>query len=78
MNSSIARLWPLALLCAAALALPSAELRSQGPVPPDLVNQLRALGQRNEEILKKQEEQIKVLDELIQEARDAKAFSKRG
>ena len=78
MKTSFSRFWPLALLCAGALLLPSAELRSQGVVPPDLVNQLRTLGQKNEEIIRKQEEQIKILDELIQEAQQAKAFSKRG
>ncbi len=64
----------LALLC----VLPSSELRSQTAIPPDVFEALQQIAVRNQEIIQKQGEMVRGLDEILNDARQAKIFSKRG
>jgi hypothetical protein len=70
------------LLFAAAIAifvtLPSTEVRSQTAVSSGVFDALTQLAARNQEILQKQEDTIRALDDVLQEAKQAKIFSKRG
>lgn len=69
----------LALLAGAALlCLPSGEVHSQLAPGMDFFKQLQDLALKNDEIIKRQEETIKTVDDLLQEAKQARIFSKRG
>lgn len=65
---------PIALL----VALPSAQVQSQTAVPQEVFDALMQVAARNQEILQKQDETIRSLDDILNEARQAKIFSKRG
>lgn len=65
-------------LVALLVALPSAQVRSQTTVPQEVFDALMQIAARNQEILQKQEESIRSLDDILNEARQAKIFSKRG
>jgi hypothetical protein len=65
-------------LIALFVALPSAQVHSQTAVAGDVFDALTQLAARNQEILQKQEETIRSLDDALNEARQAKIFSKRG
>jgi len=67
----------LALL-ALLVALPSSQVHSQVSIPPDVYDSLTQLAARNQEILQKQEDTIRALEDALNEARQAKIFSKRG
>lgn len=64
----------IALFC----ALPSAQVQSQTSIPGDVFDSLQQIVIRNQEIIQKQEEQLRGLDEILSDARQAKIFSKRG
>ncbi len=78
MNSRFLRTSALLALVAVFIALPSSQVRSQTSVPPDVFEALAQLAARNQEILQHQEETIRSLDDALNEARQAKIFSKRG
>ena len=65
-------------LIALFVALPSAQVRSQSAIPADVFDALTQLAARNQDILQKQEETIRSLDDALNEARQAKIFTKRG
>ena len=74
---SFRRLGFLALI-ALLVALPSSQVQSQTAVSQDVFDALVQLAARNQEILQKQDETIRTLDDVLNEARQAKIFSKRG
>lgn len=78
MNSRILRTLGFLGLVALLVALPSSQVRSQTSVPPDVFDVLVQLAARNQDILQKQEDTIRSLDDTLNEARQAKIFSKRG
>jgi len=65
-------------LIALLVALPSAQVQSQTNVPQEVFDALMQIAARNQEILQKQDETIRSLDDILNEARQAKIFSKRG
>ena len=77
-NFRLLRSFAFAGLIALLVALPSAQVQSQTAVSQDVFDALVQLAARNQEILQKQEESIRSLDDILNEARQAKAFSKRG
>jgi hypothetical protein len=78
MNSRFLRPFAFIGLLALFLALPSSQVHSQTAVPADVFDALVQLAGRNQEILQKQDETIRSLDDVLNEARQAKIFSKRG
>ena len=65
-------------LVALLVALPSAQVQSQTAVSQEVFDALMQIAARNQEILQKQDESIRSLDDILNEARQAKIFSKRG
>jgi hypothetical protein len=78
MNSRLLRSSAFLGLIALFVALPSSQVRSQTAVPPDVFDALVQLAARNQDILQKQEDTIRSLEDTLNEARQAKSFSKRG
>ena len=78
MHSRLLRTSAFLGLIALFVALPSSDVRSQTAVPPDVFDALVQLAARNQEILQKQEDTIRSLEDTLSEARQAKIFSKRG
>jgi hypothetical protein len=78
MNSRFLRPFAFVGLLALLVALPSAQVHSQTSVSPEIFDALVQLAARNQEILQKQDETIRSLDDVLNEARQAKIFSKRG
>ena len=78
MSSRFLRSFAFLALIALLVALPSSQVHSQVSVAPDVYDSLTQLAARNQEILQKQEESIRALDDALNEARQAKIFSKRG
>jgi hypothetical protein len=71
---SLALVGVVALLC----AMPSSQLQSQTAIAPEVFDALQQIAVRNQEIIQKQEEMLRNLDEILNDARQAKIFSKRG
>lgn len=71
---SLAFVAAIALLC----TMPSAQVQSQTTVGPEVFDALQQIAIRNQEIIQKQEEMVRSLDEILNDARQAKIFSKRG
>lgn len=78
MKSRIFRSLAFAGLIALLVALPSSQVHSQTAVSADVFEALTQLAARNQEILQKQDDTIRALDDVLNEARQAKIFSKRG
>ncbi len=77
-NLPILRGFAFAGLIALLVALPSAQVQSQTAVSQEVFDALMQIAARNQEILQKQDESIRSLDDILNEARQAKIFSKRG
>ena len=71
---SLALAGAVALLC----AIPSSQLQSQTAIGPEVFDALQQIAVRNQEIIQKQEEMLRSLEEILNDARQAKIFSKRG
>lgn len=68
----------LALFGAAALSLlPSGQVQSQVP-GMDIFTALQDLVQKNDQLIKRQEETLKTVEDLMTEAKQARIMSKRG
>ena len=78
MKSISARSLALAGVVALLCAMPSSQLRSQTAIGPEVFDALQQIAVRNQEIIQKQEEMLRSLDEILNDARQAKIFSKRG
>lgn len=69
----------LALATAAFVALlPSGDVQSQALPGMDVFRALQEIVQKNDDLLKRQEETAKTVEDLMTEARQARIFSKRG
>ena len=78
MNTRPTRLLAVLALLALLVVLPSAQVQSQTPVGVEVIDMLQQIAGRNQEILQKQEQTIRDLDEILESARQARIFSKRG
>ncbi len=72
------RLSALLVLSAAVALLPSSRVQSQIAPAVDVFKILEGVAQKNDELLKKQDETLKTLEDILSEARQARIFSKRG
>lgn len=67
------------LLVLAAMLTPSASVRSQlAPLPNDPTGALQSLQQANADLLRRQEVTLKEIEDLTEEARQARIFARRG